>query len=82
MLTVLSTTSMHFEWDPIEENTFRLAYKRYTAMKFRIYTSSITRYAYAIAHGEHGAMFDIFLSSMVTLKRCMRKNAEKGIDQW
>jgi hypothetical protein len=30
------------EWDPVEENTFRLAYKRYAAMKFRIYTSSIT----------------------------------------
>ena len=28
------------------------------AMKFSIYTSSITRYTYAIAHGEHGAMFD------------------------
>ena len=40
--TILSTTSMHFEWDPVEENTFRLAYKRYAAMKFRIYTSSIT----------------------------------------
>jgi hypothetical protein len=51
---------MHFKWDPVEENTFRLAYKRYAAMKFRIYTSSITRYAYAIAHGEHGAMFDDF----------------------
>jgi len=48
---------MHFEWDPVEENTFRLAYKRYAAVKF---TSSITRYAYAIAHGEHGAMFDDF----------------------
>jgi hypothetical protein len=58
--TILSTTSMHFEWDPVEENTFRLAYKRYAAMKFRIYTSSITQYAYAIAHGEHGAMFDDF----------------------
>jgi hypothetical protein len=55
--TILSTTSMHFEWDPVEENTFRLAYKRYAAMKFRIYTSSITRYTYAIAHG---AMFDDF----------------------
>jgi hypothetical protein len=58
--TILSTTSMHFEWDPVEENTFRLAYKRYAVMKFHIFTSSITRYAYAIAHGEHGAMFDDF----------------------
>ena len=58
--TLLSTESKLFEWDPIVENNWRLVYNKVPKIKYRNYLSPITRYAYAIAHGEHGAAFDDF----------------------
>lgn len=68
LCTLLSTESKLFEWDPIVENNWRLVYNHTLKIKFCNYMSSITRYAYAIAHKEHGAAFNDFYVEHGTLE--------------